>query len=165
MCPRAGIQYQERPLPRFEAECLGYRGAALHPPILEEVSGQHRPAGEWGSTPSPVHAVWAPQKGCAAGQGVPDCPFCLHGRFMSLTVPTRSVSRRQGRYEWSSEGWLWGPGVRSVWHRLFGMRGKQSCSQLWGSTAGGPCCPQSSVGRLKISVSAGRDTPWPSSSP
>lgn len=46
-----------------------------------------------------------------------------------------------------------------------GMKGKQSCSQLRGSTAGGPCCPQSSVGRLKISVSAGRDTPWPSSSP
>uniref|UniRef100_A0A8C3JE83 Uncharacterized protein n=1 Tax=Calidris pygmaea TaxID=425635 RepID=A0A8C3JE83_9CHAR len=36
-----GLQHKERPLARLQAERLGYRGAALHPPILEEVSGQH----------------------------------------------------------------------------------------------------------------------------
>lgn len=57
-----------------------------------------------------------PQKaeGCAARRGgAADCPFCPHGRFMSLTAQTRSVSRRQGRYEGFSGGWLWGPGAQT----------------------------------------------------
>uniref|UniRef100_A0A8C3QB03 Uncharacterized protein n=1 Tax=Geospiza parvula TaxID=87175 RepID=A0A8C3QB03_GEOPR len=113
-----------RAVPRSQAERLGYRGAALHPALLEEVPGQHRPAGEWGSTPRPVQAVWAPQKGCAAGQGgAPDCPFCPHGRFMSLTALIRSVSRRQGRYEWVRGG-CGVLGLRSVWHQLFGDEGE-----------------------------------------
>uniref|UniRef100_A0A8B9UHR6 Uncharacterized protein n=1 Tax=Anas zonorhyncha TaxID=75864 RepID=A0A8B9UHR6_9AVES len=37
---------RQRPLARLQAERLGHRGAALRPPLLEEVPGQHRPAGE-----------------------------------------------------------------------------------------------------------------------
>lgn len=50
--------------------------------------------------------------------------------------------------------------LRSVQHQLFGDEGKAKLLSIVGQHCrGGPCCPQSCVGRLKISVSAGRDTP------
>uniref|UniRef100_A0A8B9CE18 Uncharacterized protein n=1 Tax=Anser brachyrhynchus TaxID=132585 RepID=A0A8B9CE18_9AVES len=75
LAQEGGFQHQERPLARLQAERLGHRGAALRPPLLEEVPGQHRPAGERRSRA----AAELPQQaeGCAAGRGgAAHCPFC-----------------------------------------------------------------------------------------
>lgn len=51
-------------------------------------------------------------------------------------------------------------GLGSVWHQLFEDEGEAKLLSFVGQCCrGGPCCPESSVGRLKIRVSAGRDTP------
>jgi len=88
--------------------------------------------------PYPRRALRSLQKaeGCAAGRGGDtDCPFRPHGRFMSLTAQTRSVSRRRGRYEGSGGGWL---GLGPGWHQLSeDWSREQGCSPRWSSTAVG----------------------------
>lgn len=49
--------------------------------------------------------------------------------------------------------------LRSVWHQLFGDEGEAKLLSIVGQRCRGSCCPQRSMERLRISVSAGRDTP------
>lgn len=108
---------------------------------------------KWRAVPS----AWGPvpqqkAEGCAAGQGgAADCLFCPHDRFMLLTVQTRSVLRRLGRYEGSGcdvAVGSWGSDLAGTSSLRTG-EGSEAALYHGAAPLWEPGCPQSCVGRAR----------------